>query len=246
MAVGAGNPSPEYTYQVTALASNGTHLWNRSIDGTRTDDWDYGWGIDVDENDNFYTIGQYNGSRGLLIKWDKNGTQIWNRTWVTAGYDVKIGMEGWIYTVGSTGSGPDFAVARWDPDDDGLINLYECRNGTLPFNWDSDSDLIPEGWEIGNSTDPLNGTDAYDDDDEDMLSNLYEYRNGTLPHDADTDDDMMPDGWEVKYGLDPLRYNPDENPDGDGLQNFDEYVNGADPFSNDTDQDTILDGLEVL
>jgi hypothetical protein len=40
LAVGAGDPSPEHTYQVTALASNGTHLWNRSIDGTRTDDWD--------------------------------------------------------------------------------------------------------------------------------------------------------------------------------------------------------------
>jgi hypothetical protein len=38
--------------------------------------------------------------------------------------------------------------ADGDPDLDGLINKDEMARGADPYNWDSDNDVLPDGWEV--------------------------------------------------------------------------------------------------
>lgn len=53
------------------------------------------------------------------------------------------------------------------------------------------------------ATDPLNPADANDDPDGDELKNWEEYLNGTDPNNADSDNDGIPDGWEIFNEMDP-------------------------------------------
>lgn len=62
-----------------------------------------------------------------------------------------------------------------DFDNDGLSNWGEVfSEGTLPFNWDTDGDLIPDGLEILLGSSPLVSF-ATDDDDGDGINNAEEY-----------------------------------------------------------------------
>jgi hypothetical protein len=106
-----------------------------------------------------------------------------------------------------------------DYDSDGLSNLEEIQNGTDPKNWDSDGDLLPDGWEVQMTLDPLdNGTDnlrttipsdgnllmgSTGDPDGDGLSNLQELIHGTNPKNMHSDGDGVDDGIEVAQGSDP-------------------------------------------
>jgi parallel beta-helix repeat protein len=100
----------------------------------------------------------------------------------------------------------DPSDATGDPDDDGLTNLEEHDEGTLPNDPDTDDDGLPDGWEVDNSLDPnddgtisvANGPDG--DPDDDGFSNLKEYQEDTDPQDSgskpsekedDGDDNMM-------------------------------------------------------
>ena len=130
---------------------------------------------------------------------------------------------------------------------DNKLMSYSSIN---PNNPDTDSDLMPDGWEVLNVIDPL-VNDAGDDFDVDDLTNLQEYNYGTDPNDADTDGDLMPDGWEVLYGYDPLNeFESDPDPNGDddndGLANLQEFYEGTNPIEDDSDEDGFLDGWEVL
>jgi len=68
---------------------------------------------------------------------------------------------------------------------------------------DTDTDGMPDEWEIRYDLDPSSTNDADEDPDGDWLANLAEYRNGCCPTNSDTDGDTLTDGWEVQYGLDP-------------------------------------------
>jgi hypothetical protein len=48
---------------------------------------------------------------------------------------------------------------------DGLNNLDEFLAGSDPNNWDTDGDGLPDGWEVDNSLDATDPTDALDDND---------------------------------------------------------------------------------
>ena len=78
--------------------------------------------------------------------------------------------------------------AAEDPDDDELSNLGEYLNNTDPHLWDTDSDGMPDGWEVQYSLAPL-ANDAGMDPDGDGLTNLEEYGLHTNPRDFDTDND---------------------------------------------------------
>ncbi|HVN72199.1 MAG TPA: S8 family serine peptidase [Desulfomonilia bacterium] len=76
------------------------------------------------------------------------------------------------------------------------VNLYMI---------DSDSDSMPDGWEItyfGN----LSHTGTVDTDS-DGLTDLQEYTYGTNPNNPDTDGDWYTDGAEVRAGTNPLDSN---------------------------------------
>jgi len=143
-----------------------------------------------------------------------------------------------------------FARLGLDRDGDRLLPEDETLAGTDPDSWDTDADLMADGFEVieGSSCglDPL-AEDSSNDPEGDGLTNFIEYTIGTLPCVQDTEGDGMPDGWEYDNGLDPV-YSGDAtlDPDMDGLDNLGEYTNGADPQDPDTDGDGMSDGWEVM
>jgi hypothetical protein len=104
---------------------------------------------------------------------------------------------------------------------DPALNLRKWSGYTNNYNYagantgDSDSDGIPDGWEIANNMDPLSQANAASDDDLDGLSNKKEYENHTNPGTEDTDTDGMIDFNEVIAGTDPTdksrKFKIDEN-----------------------------------
>ena len=60
---------------------------------------------------------------------------------------------------------------------------------------DTDSDSLPDGWEVQYNLDPLLN-DTMEDPDYDSLTNLEEYLLGTNPQNADTDNDGIPDNMD--------------------------------------------------
>ena len=154
-------------------------------------------------------------------------------------------------------------------------NLEEYLAGTNPWEFDTDGDKMPDGWELYYGLDPFISADAWYDSDadgwdsnfnleleyEERYFNYMEYFNDTNPLEKDTDGDTMHDGWEVYFGLEPLRPSDNfEDKEGDALVNVYEYNNSlvntgwvdsdgiftTRPDYNDTDEDTISDNDELF
>ena len=121
---------------------------------------------------------------------------------------------------------PDATIQ--DHDGDGLSTMEEFYvYHTNPGNNDSDSDGMPDGWEVENGLDPLIN-DTMLDVDLDRLCTLDEYNYGTDPNSADTDMDGIEDGPEVfDYGTDHTI--PDT--DGDGFTDGIEILVKSDPLN---------------
>ncbi|MHA1368509.1 MAG: hypothetical protein ACTSRA_02175, partial [Promethearchaeota archaeon] len=77
-------------------------------------------------------------------------------------------------------------------------------HNTNANNNDTDSDGMPDGWEVDNSLDPLSD-DSQQDPDDDGFNNLEEYQNGTNPHskDGSSDDDSTTTNTAIP-GYDPI------------------------------------------
>lgn len=154
-----------------------------------------------------------------------------------------------------------------DRDFDSLYDFHEDILGSDKNNYDSDFDLMPDGYEYFNGLNLLSN-DAQGDLDLDELTNLQEYYAGTDPRDSDSDDDtlsdyaevmvygtnplsndtdqdLMPDAYEVANGLNPTVRDGQDDADGDTLSNKEEYDLGTNPQSADTDNDTLSDADEV-
>ena len=121
------------------------------------------------------------------------------------GDDTVIGAT--FFDQVDTGTGDD----RQDPDTDfdGLLDSEETEiYGTDPTYFDSDGDLLPDGFEVQtdsyNGLDPLNWDDPQGDRDNDTLTNLDEFIWGTRPDRIDTDGDGISDSDEINGGSDPL------------------------------------------
>lgn len=122
---------------------------------------------------------------------------------------------------------------EYDPDNDGLINRDEFVAGSDPNLWDTDGDGLPDGWEVENSLDPSDPSDALLDNDyfggEEFASysqvdppynNYAEYYRAwiidpdtgeqtyihTDPNNPDSDGDRIPDPDDIS----PLGYERDE------------------------------------
>lgn len=130
--------------------------------------------------------------------------------------------------------------------------------GTNPNIADTDSDTIPDGYEVESGLQPL-VNDAADDLDGDNLTNLTEFTNGTDPDDNDSDDDTLQDDVETKTGTFVDATNTGTDPlladtDNDGIRDdredntgtlVDENATGSDPNNPDSDGDGTTDGAEV-
>jgi ABC-type transport system substrate-binding protein len=113
-----------------------------------------------------------------------------------------------------------------DSDSDGLSDYIELNTtNTDRFNNDTDFDLMPDGWEVGNGLNPLID-DASIDFDLDGLTNLQEYQYNTDPQNTDTDSDGLLDGEEIVEGTNPLAPDTDE----DGFTDKEEIDAGTDPL----------------
>ncbi len=137
-----------------------------------------------------------------------------------------------------------------DFDNDQINNLEEFIWGTNPMNSDTDSDNLPDIYEINfyHLTDGLHPTipDSNLDVDGDGKTSLQEYTYGTDPTNEDTDGDRIPDGWEIDHDdiVDPFVKDSDDDPDEDGLINFWEWHQNGEPDNPDTDGDGMPDGWE--
>ena len=97
---------------------NGMQQWNRTWGGTS---FDYGNGVAVDLSDNVYLAG-YTSSFGegyndmILVKYDGNGEQQWNRTWGDANPNfcnaVVVDSSGNVYITGHTEG--DIILVKYD------------------------------------------------------------------------------------------------------------------------------------
>ncbi len=118
---------------------------------------------------------------------------------------------------------------------------------------DTDSDGMPDLWELEYGLNTQNADDAALDDDNDQLTNLQEFFNKTNPNVPDTDNDglidglevnthhtnpilwdsdrdTLPDGWEITYQFDPLSdTDAATDADSDTFINKSEYALGTDP-----------------
>ena len=104
---------------------NGTLLWQKTWGGTK-DDW--GWGVAVDSSGNVYVSGETQSlgtgsSDVFLLKYDSNGTLLWQKTWGGTQYDFSLGIavdsSGNVYVIGGTtsfGAGlSDVLLLKYDP-----------------------------------------------------------------------------------------------------------------------------------
>ncbi len=152
----------------------------------------------------------------------------------------------------------------YDPDNDGLttqreqwinVNLaalgYAGVSPLSPNSWDSDGDLLADGYEANFGTDPTKSNKSgsgYSDTDDDGIDDFDEQIYGTNPGKKDTDEDGTNDGDEVANGTDPN--DPTDgakltDTDADGLPDQDEANHGTDPSKKDSDGDGANDGDEV-
>jgi hypothetical protein len=70
---------------------------------------------------------------------------------------------------------------KGDFDSDGLLDEEEYIYGTDPKHKDTDLDSIPDSWEVLQSLNPLDSSDAAADFDNDGLTNLQEYHYDSNP-----------------------------------------------------------------
>ncbi len=118
---------------VVKYSNVGIQKWNRTWGGVALDS---GEGIDVDSSGNIYVTGyteSFGGSDSdmVLIKYDVNGIQIWNRTWGGSdddgAYDVVTDNADNVYIVGYTKSYAimgvrDICVVKYDSSGSQLWN----------------------------------------------------------------------------------------------------------------------------
>jgi len=104
---------------------DGTLLWQKTWGGTK-DDW--GWGVAVDSSGNVYVSGETHsfgagGGDAFLLKYDSNGTILWQKIWGSIEDDFSLGVavdaSGNAYVIGGTtsfGAGlSDVLLLKYDP-----------------------------------------------------------------------------------------------------------------------------------
>ncbi|TVZ39812.1 FG-GAP repeat protein [Alteromonadaceae bacterium 2753L.S.0a.02] len=156
---------------------------------------------------------------------------------------------------------------KFDSDHDGLADNDDAFPTNSQYKLDTDSDGLPDAYEMANFFDPNFSLDANEDFDGDSLSNLQEFELGTNPREQDSDGDFsfdfedpaptnplyvfdsdndgLPDYWENIHGLNPYMFDRWDDFDGDFLTNLQEYEKGTDPQQPDSDGDGLFDAEDL-
>ena len=125
---------------------NGVQQWNRTWGGSETD---VGFGAVVDSSDNIYLAGSTScfgagSSDMVLVKYNENGVQQWNRTWGGGesdyGYGVAVDSSGNIYLAGAT---PSFGAGSSD-----MVLVKYNGNGAQQWNRTWGGSSGDDGWGV--------------------------------------------------------------------------------------------------
>ena len=150
-------------------------------------------------------------------------------------------------------------LGAWDPETIGAGSPnWELDAVAIQLRQDSDSDGMPDDFELAHGLDRLND-DADGNADADGLQNLEEFLRGTNPLLADSDSDGLDDGVESATGIyvdatdtgtDPLLADSDGDGLSDGVEDaggvfVGELQTGTDPNRRDSDSDRFDDGYEL-
>ena len=85
------------------------------------------------------------------------------------------------------GAAHDIGIDEYvDSDTDWLADRIERLIGTDPFDLDIDEDGMRDGWEVKYGLNPLESSDAKDDNDDDGFTNLEEFIGGMNPNDPES------------------------------------------------------------
>ncbi|MFX0172794.1 MAG: SBBP repeat-containing protein [Candidatus Hodarchaeota archaeon] len=108
--------------------ADGNHLWTRTLINYSYPTHTFGLGITVDSDGSVYTVGyKANGISLILIKWDADGNQIWERNLpIIIGIDIKIDCNGFIYTW-TINEDSYVLLVKWDNNGNQLWNRT-CGN----------------------------------------------------------------------------------------------------------------------
>jgi hypothetical protein len=199
----------------------------------------------------------------VVLSWGNKtpttGTDVWVDIWFGTNPAaltkiVDAGLNTTTTTVTTTGA----ATYYWRIDS----YLNGTATGTpsagLQFRFfvtDSDSDGLPDSYELAHTTPASNvALNPSDDLDTDGLTNIQEFQRGTLPRNADTDADGLNDGPELtgvgsRPATDPLKADTDSDGLKDGAESNTAMWNsvtdtGTSPIIADTDSDGLKDGTE--
>ena len=135
-----------------------------------------------------------------------------------------------------------------DSDADGIGDNVDSFPNNPEYFLDSDSDSMPDEWELQHGMNPNDPSDAILDQDNDGKSALQEFEDGTYPV-PDTDGDGIRDEIDL-FPNDPAE-TIDTDGDGTGdngdncivIGNSDQLNTDSDPFGNACDDDDDNDGI---
>jgi len=120
------------------------------------------------------------------------------------GIDIYVVNSNENDTVTDDSIGEVLFESGYDGDGDGLTAAEEVEIGTDPEKFDSDGDLLGDGFENGSDNlDPTQENDPFGDFDGDGLTELQEQIYSTDPDSSDSDGDGTSDFDEIEQGSDP-------------------------------------------
>jgi hypothetical protein len=183
---GAGGSNREARYFFTAWEGHrrlyASLVWHLTVDGGSVLNWD--GTAELQDLDLFLYDITNTGAR-VLVAASEGRTENTENLWAPLVPGRSYLME--VVAASGQDFDRDYALA-W-------------RMETPP---DSDSDGIPDDWEVQFGLDHANPEDAAEDGDGDGLDNEAEYIAGTDKSLPDTDGDGVSDSVEVAHGTDPL------------------------------------------
>jgi hypothetical protein len=207
----------------------------------------------INAHDNTFNGGYID---AFVLKLSINGSSLIYSTYI-GGTSAEIGIGimmdafGYTYLTGLTESSDFPTIHAFDDSfNNGTDIMSRMDVFALKIYIDTDSDGLPDPWELLMGLNAMDSTDASLDKDNDGLPNLWEFQmglNATDPRDAaqDSDGDGLPNFWEFQMGLNAR--NPTDasiDSDYDNLTNLDEYHRGTNPNLNDTDRDGWNDEID--